>query len=151
MFILNYLLHTVSCKEDSRLWITAILRSDKCAKMWPLSLMNLHNKYFIHMYKCTVPDHVKRVITYLTSIFTSRLCSLNQSFAVLSAARSPLVPHRLSREFYCNKPSRQGHFKPLGILKGGIYVCKRSLKLWKAIDVLQSVNPKRPQKILQFT
>ena len=73
--------------------------------------MNLHNKYFIHMYKCTVPYHVKRVITYLTSIFTSRLCSLNQSFAVLSAPRSPLVPHRLSREFYLNKPSRQGHFK----------------------------------------
>ena len=86
-------------------------RSDKCAKMWPLSLMNLHNKYFIHMYKCTVPYHIKRVITYLTSIFTSRLCSLNQSFAVLSTPRSPLVPHRLSREFYCNKPSRQGHFK----------------------------------------
>lgn len=73
--------------------------------------MNLHNKYFIHMYKCTAPYHIKRVITYLTSIFTSRLCSLHQSFAVLSAPRSPLVPHRLSREFYCNKPSRQGHFK----------------------------------------
>lgn len=63
------------------------------------------------MYKCTVPYHIKRVITYLTSIFTSRLCSLNQSFAVLLAPRSSLVPHRLSRAFYCNKPSRQGHFK----------------------------------------
>ena len=36
-------------------------------------------------------------------------------------------------------------------LDSSIYVCKRSLKLWKAIDVLQSMNPKRPQKILQIT